>query len=90
MVVETDRQEVESVETVKKRIERGIDFFGEDMWINPIRATPSEKEVAFQKLKVMVDAVTSSNASSIYPSIYHYVCDSRGVVLHFPHAEQLC
>jgi 5-methyltetrahydropteroyltriglutamate--homocysteine methyltransferase len=59
-VVDTDRQEVESVETVKKRIERGIDVFGADMWINPDCGLRFQKrEVAFQKLKVMVDAATS-------------------------------
>ncbi|MGZ4862167.1 MAG: methionine synthase [Halobacteriota archaeon] len=59
-VVDTDRQEVESVETVKQRIERGIDVFGDDMWINPDCGLRLQKrEVAFQKLKVMVDAATS-------------------------------
>jgi len=59
-VVDTDRQEVESVETVKKRIERGIDVFGDDMWINPDCGLRLQKrEVAFQKLKMMVDAATS-------------------------------
>jgi len=59
-VVDTDRQDVESTETVKKRIERGVDVFGADMWINPDCGLRLQKrEVAFQKLKVMVDAATS-------------------------------
>jgi 5-methyltetrahydropteroyltriglutamate--homocysteine methyltransferase len=59
-VVDTDRQEVESVKTVKKRIELGIDVFGADTWINPDCALRlQKKEVAFQKLKVMIDAATS-------------------------------
>lgn len=59
-VVDTDRQEVESLETVKKRIERGIDVFGADMWLNPDCGLRLQKrELAFQKLKVRVDAAAS-------------------------------
>jgi 5-methyltetrahydropteroyltriglutamate--homocysteine methyltransferase len=59
-VIDTDRQEVESAETVKKRIERGIDVFGDEMWINPDCGLRLQtREVAFRKLKVLVDAVTS-------------------------------
>jgi 5-methyltetrahydropteroyltriglutamate--homocysteine methyltransferase len=58
-VIDTDSPEVESVETVKKRIERGIEVFGDDMWINPDCGLRLQtREVAFQKLKVLVDAVT--------------------------------
>jgi len=58
-VIDTDSPEVESVETVKKRIERGIDVFGEDIWINPDCGLRLQtREVAFQKLKVLVDAAT--------------------------------
>ena len=56
-VIDTDSPEVESVETVKKRIERGIEVFGDDMWINPDCGLRLQtREVAFQKLKVLVDA----------------------------------
>jgi 5-methyltetrahydropteroyltriglutamate--homocysteine methyltransferase len=58
-VIDTDNPEVESVETVKKRIARGIDIFGDDMWVNPDCGLRLQtREVAFQKLKVLVDAVT--------------------------------
>jgi 5-methyltetrahydropteroyltriglutamate--homocysteine methyltransferase len=58
-VIDTDSPEVESVETVKKRIERGIEVFGDDMWINPDCGLRLQtREVAFQKLKVLVDAAT--------------------------------
>ena len=59
-VVDTDRQELESLETIKRRIERGIDVFGADVWINPDCGLRLQKrEVAFQKLQVMVDATIS-------------------------------
>lgn len=59
-VVDTDRQEVESPETIKKRIERGIDVFGADVWINPdCGLRLQRREVAFRKLQVMVDAAIS-------------------------------
>jgi 5-methyltetrahydropteroyltriglutamate--homocysteine methyltransferase len=58
-VIDTDSSEVESIETVKKRIERGIDVFGDDMWINPDCGLRLQtREVAFQKLKVLADAAT--------------------------------
>ncbi len=58
-VIDTDSPEVESVETVKKRIERGIDVFGDNMWVNPDCGLRLQtREVAFQKLKVLVDAAT--------------------------------
>jgi len=59
-VIDTDRQDVESLETVKQRIRRGIQVFGDDMWINPDCGLRLQtREIAFQKLKVMVDAVRS-------------------------------
>jgi len=63
-VVDTDRQEVESVETVKKRIERGIDVFGDDMCINPIVGYAFRKgKWHFKSCKVMVDAARASNGA---------------------------
>jgi 5-methyltetrahydropteroyltriglutamate--homocysteine methyltransferase len=56
-VIDTDSPKVESIETVEKRIKRGIEVFGDDMWINPDCGLRLQtREVAFQKLKVMVDA----------------------------------
>jgi 5-methyltetrahydropteroyltriglutamate--homocysteine methyltransferase len=56
-VIDTDSSEIETVETVKKRIERGIEVFGDDMWVNPDCGLRLQtRTVAFQKLKVMVDA----------------------------------
>ncbi len=57
-VIDTDSQEVEALDTVQRRIERGIEVFGESMWINPdCGMRLLTRETAFAKLKTMVDAV---------------------------------
>ncbi len=57
-VIDTDSQAVETLDTVKRRIERGIDVFGDIMWINPDCGLRLQtRETAFAKLKTMVDAV---------------------------------
>ncbi len=59
-VIDTDSQEVETLDTVKRRIKRGIEVFGDRMWINPDCGLRLQtRQTAFAKLKTMVDAVTS-------------------------------
>ncbi|MGZ7166874.1 MAG: hypothetical protein ACXVIP_00515 [Halobacteriota archaeon] len=59
-VIDTDSQEVETLDTVKRRIERGIEVFGDSMWINPDCGLRLQtRQTAFAKLKTMVDAVKS-------------------------------
>jgi len=59
-VIDTDCPSVESVEVVKNRIKRGIEVFGDDMWVNPDCGLRLQtREVAFHKLKVLVAAAAS-------------------------------
>ncbi len=59
-VVDTDSHEVETLDMVKQRIERGIEVFGDSMWINPDCGLRLQtRETAFAKLKTMVDAVNA-------------------------------
>jgi 5-methyltetrahydropteroyltriglutamate--homocysteine methyltransferase len=59
-VIDTDSADVELVEVVKNRIKRGIEVFGDDMWVNPDCGLRLQtREVAFHKLKVLVAAAAS-------------------------------
>ncbi|MGZ4902705.1 MAG: methionine synthase [Halobacteriota archaeon] len=56
-VIDTDSQEIETLDTVKRRIERGIEVFGDNIWINPDCGLRLQtRPTAFAKLKTMVDA----------------------------------
>ena len=59
-VINTDVKEVETTDEVIQRIKKGIEIFGDDMWINPDCGLRLQtREVAFQKLSVMTKAVTA-------------------------------
>jgi metal-responsive CopG/Arc/MetJ family transcriptional regulator len=49
-VIDTDSPDVESVEVVKNRIKRGVEVFGDDMWVNPDCGLRLQtREIAFHK-----------------------------------------
>ena len=57
-VINTDVAQIETTDDVIKRIKKGIEIFGDDMWINPDCGLRLQtREVAFQKLSVMTKAV---------------------------------
>ena len=57
-VINTDVAQVETTDEVIRRIKKGIEIFGDDMWINPDCGLRLQtREVAFQKLSVMTKAV---------------------------------
>ncbi len=59
-VINTDKREIETIEEVMERIKKGIEIFGDDMWINPDCGLRLQtQEVAFEKLVVMTKAVTA-------------------------------
>jgi 5-methyltetrahydropteroyltriglutamate--homocysteine methyltransferase len=59
-VIDTDTRDVESVEVVKTRIKRGVEIFGDDIWVNPDCGLRLQtREVAFRKLKVLAEAAAS-------------------------------
>jgi 5-methyltetrahydropteroyltriglutamate--homocysteine methyltransferase len=59
-VINTDKREIETIDEVIGRIKKGIEIFGDDMWINPDCGLRLQtREVAFGKLVVMTKAVTA-------------------------------
>jgi 5-methyltetrahydropteroyltriglutamate--homocysteine methyltransferase len=59
-VINTDVKEIETIDEVTRRIKKGIEIFGDDMWINPDCGLRLQtREIAFQKLLVMTEAVTA-------------------------------
>jgi 5-methyltetrahydropteroyltriglutamate--homocysteine methyltransferase len=59
-VINTDKREIETIDEVIGRIKKGIEIFGDDMWINPDCGLRLQtRKVAFEKLVVMTTAVTA-------------------------------
>ncbi len=64
-VINTDKREIETIDEVIGRIKKGIETFGDDMWINPDCGLRLQtREVAFKKLVVMAKAVTAIKEGS--------------------------